>query len=102
MEKFNAREFLENLFIDEVERKVAREILAERGRSVRLAHGGDTEAFDRGNTRNDWVSYVTAYTGRAADKVSRNEREGQMFRENMIKAAALCLSAVINHDKGYC
>lgn len=58
--------------------------------------------FDKTNSKNDWVSYVAAYTGRAADRVARNEKEGQTFRTNMIKAAAICLAAVEAHDAGYC
>ena len=58
--------------------------------------------FDKGNTRNDWIAYVNAYTGRAAAKVRRNEKEGQDFRDLMVKASALALAAVEAHDKGYC
>lgn len=82
--------------------EVLRELLDERIRQLNLGHGGDTEEFDRGNSRNDWIAYVNAYIGRASEKVSRNEREGQQFRENMIKAAALCVAAIEAHDKGYC
>jgi hypothetical protein len=74
----------------------------ERDRQIDLAHGGDTEQFDKNNSANDWIAYINAYTGRAARKVYRNDREGQQFRENMIKAAALCIAAVEAHDKGYC
>jgi hypothetical protein len=78
------------------------EVAAERQRQAALAHGGDTEEFDRSNSRNDWIAYVNAYMGRAAEKVLRNEREGQDFRVNMVKAAALCIAAIEAHDKGYC
>ena len=78
------------------------EVLAERKRQQALAHGGDTEEFDRGNSQNDWIAYINAYVGRAAQKVFRNEREDQTFRENMLKAAALAVAAVEAHDKGYC
>lgn len=78
------------------------DVIAERAKQRVLAHGGDTDAFDKSNSRNDWVAYVNAYTGRAAEKVYRNERECQTFRENMVKAAALCLAAIEAHDKGYC
>lgn len=81
---------------------VLQEIERERERQAQLAHGGDTEAFDKSNSQNDWVAYVAAYTGRAADKVFRNERENCTFRENMLKAAALCVAAIEAHDKGYC
>ncbi len=63
--------------------------------------GGDTEEFDKTNSKNDWVSYITAYAGRAAN-VARNEREGCEFRCCMLKVAALAISAIKAHDKGYC
>lgn len=86
----------------EIRERAADLIMIERERQISLAHGGDTEEFDRGNSQNDWIAYVNAYTGRAAQKVFRNEREGQTFVENMTKAAALCLAAVEAHLKGYC
>ena len=45
---------------------------------------------------------IAAYVGRAADKVARNEKEGQTFRANMVKVAALALAAIEAHDSGYC
>ena len=87
--------------MDSTRQKVVDDILAERERQVALAHGGNTEAFDKSNSKNDWISYVAAYTGRAAEKVLRNEREGQHFRENMVKAAAIILASLEAHDKGY-
>lgn len=57
--------------------------------------------FDKNNTRNDWIAYINAYTGRAAQKVFRNQREGQSFRDNMVKAAALALAAIESYDEGY-
>lgn len=81
---------------------IIQQILAERERQLHLAHGGDTEAFDKGNSKNDWIAYVNAYIGRAAEKVFRNEKEGHEFRANMVKAAALCVAAIEASDKGYC
>ena len=79
------------------------EILQERKRQIDACqHGGDTNQFDKGNSQNDWIAYLNAYIGRAADKVHRNEVEGQTFRRNIVKAAALCLAAVEAHDKGWC
>jgi len=78
------------------------QILVERKRQGTLAIGGDTDAFDRTNTQNDWVAYIVAYAGRAAQKVKRNERENQSFRDNIIKVAALCQAALEAHDKGWC
>lgn len=81
---------------------VAQELQAERARQKALAHGGDTDKFDKSNSRNDWIAYVGAYTGRAAEKVLRNERENQDFRQNMVKAGALVIAAIEAHDAGYC
>ena len=58
--------------------------------------------FDMTNTKNDWVAYVNAYTGRAADKVRRNKREDQNFRANMIKAGGLIIAALEAQEKGWC
>jgi uncharacterized MAPEG superfamily protein len=63
--------------------------------------GGNTEEFDKANTPNDWVAYVTAYAGRAAS-VARNEREGCEFRASMLKVAALAIAAINAYDQGYC
>ena len=82
--------------------KVVADIVAERNRQISLSHGGDTDKFDKGNSRNDWIAYLNAYSGRAAQKVFRNEKEGQDFRTNMVKTAALCVAAIEAHDKGYC
>lgn len=82
--------------------KIIAEVVAERERQDALAHGGDTEAFDKGNSRNDWIAYLNAYSGRAAQKVYRNEVERQEFRRNMVKVAALAVAAIEAHDKGYC
>lgn len=58
--------------------------------------------FDKTNSQNDWVAYIAAYSGRASQKVARNEREGQTFRENMVKVAALAQAAIEAYDAGYC
>lgn len=71
------------------------DVLAERDRQ------GNFKDFDKSNTKNDWVSYISAYSGRAAAKVARNQRENQTFRENMVKTAALALAAIEAHDSGY-
>ena len=79
------------------------EVMKERERQIESCkHGGDTDSFDKSNTKNDWVGFVSAYAGRAADKCFRNEREGQSFRENMIKVAALAIAAVEASDNGNC
>jgi hypothetical protein len=78
------------------------DVIVERERQLELAHGGDTETFDKGNTQNDWVAYISAYSGRASQKVARNERQNEEFRANMVKTAALAIAAIQAHDKGYC
>ncbi len=89
-------------YMEDVLMNAISDIVDERSRQVKLAHGGDTEAFDKANSRNDWIAYINAYTGRAANKCFRNEKEKQSFRDNMVKAAALCVAAIEAHDKGYC
>ena len=78
------------------------DVAAELVRQEDKKHGGDTEEFDKGNTRNDWIAFLSAYSGRGAAKVFRNERQDEGFRENMVKVAALALSAIRAVDKGYC
>lgn len=76
-------------------------IVEERARQVLIEHGGNTDEFDKGNTRNDWVAYITAYAGRAGAN-GKNERQGENFRQNMIQVAALAVAAIEAHDKGWC
>lgn len=73
------------------------DILTERAKQV-----DQFEDFDKSNSKNDWIAYLNAYSGRAAAKVHRNAREGYDFRSNMVKTAALALAAVEAYDKGYC
>ncbi|GAG53417.1 unnamed protein product, partial [marine sediment metagenome] len=47
--------------------KILQEIKAEREHQTELMHGGDTEEFDKTNSQNDWVAYITTYAGRASD-----------------------------------
>ena len=63
--------------------------------------------FDKSNTRNDWVAYITSYAGDAAEKVKKKElnsqaEEDHRFRDNMIKVAALAVAAIESHDNGSC
>lgn len=80
---------------------VYHDIQTERAVQRAKAHGGDTDAFDKGLTRNDWVAFVSTYAGRASTAF-RNKHEGQDFRENMVKVAALAVAAIEAHDKGWC
>ena len=81
---------------------IAAEVVAEVERQRSLSIGGDTAVFDASNSKNDWVAYIAAYAGRAADKCVRNEREEQDFRVNLLKTAALCVSAIAAVDAGHC
>lgn len=76
--------------------RIADEVVAEVYRALAKLPQG----FEERNTRNDYIAYINAYTGRAAAGVLRNEREGQDFRENMVKAAGLALSAIAAFDRG--
>jgi hypothetical protein len=77
-------------------------IKEERSMQITRSHGGDTPEFDKENTQNDWVAYIAAYAGRAADKVARNDREGQTFDDNIVKVAALCVAALQARREGLC
>jgi hypothetical protein len=57
--------------------------------------------FDAANSQGDWVSFVTAYAGRASQRVFRNKREGQGFRSSMVKVAATAIAAIEAHDAGH-
>lgn len=91
----------------EQRQEILGEILGERERQVELAHGGDTDSFDRTNSMNDWVGYICSYAGRAAAKVFRNQRETPdmddrgRFRSNMVKTAAIAIAAIEAHDNEY-
>jgi hypothetical protein len=83
--------------------KVLQEIVAERERQESLSFSDKpADEFDKDNSQEDWVAIVVAYAGRAAGKVARNRQEGQSFRENMVKVAAVALAAVEAHDRGRC
>lgn len=73
-------------------------ILHEIGEErLRQTQNQTTNELDETNTPNDFVAYITAYAGRAAAKCPRNERQGENFRENMIKVAALAVAAIQTH-----
>jgi len=76
---------------------ILEEIAAERERQGRLAFD---RQHDRANTESDWVACIAAYLGRAPCVVRRNTREGQGFRENMVKVGALAVAAIEAHDEG--
>jgi len=51
--------------------------------------------FDDNNTLNDWVTYITIYTGQAA----RMDVPPENQRKNMLKAATLAVAAVASFDR---
>ncbi len=81
--------------------RIIQEFKEERQRQKGLAFGGDTENFDQTNGQGDWVSYICAYAGRAPVRVFRNKREGQSFRECMVKVDALAIAAIEAYDAGF-
>jgi len=79
-------------------------ILDERLRQMALkfSDGSDSLTNDMQNSRNDWVGFIIAYAGRAVNRCHKNQIEGQNFRKNMIKVAALAVAAIEAHDKEWC
>jgi hypothetical protein len=75
------------------------DIIKERARQKKILNLDD---FDKGNSQNDWVSYITAYAGRASQKVLKNEKQNENFRDNMIKVGALAVAAIEAYDNKYC
>lgn len=77
--------------------EVLREVGEERERQ-KAAFRSDFAVSD-----NDWVAFVTAYAGRAAQGVVRNDMEDprsqrERFRQRMLQVAALAVAAVEAHD----
>lgn len=82
---------------------ILKEVLEERIRQIeKCRHDGDTDEFDKSNTRNDWICYITGYASRVADKLFINKKDSPDFRTNMKKVAALAIAAIEAHDQGWC
>lgn len=73
----------------------------EEEREKQLKWGSDS--FDKTNTKNDWVAYITSYAGDAAEKVRKKEstkddlyeeNEYYRYRKNMLKVAALAVASI--------
>lgn len=60
----------------------------------------DWSKLDEINTRNDFVSYIVAYAGRAAN-CGRNQDPTLDFREMMVKVGALSLAAIEAYDRNF-
>jgi len=69
--------------------KIIEEILAEREYQDHK-WGGD--AHDDSHSSIDWVAFITKHLGRAV--------EGNTFRQQMVKVAALAVAAAEWHDRG--
>jgi hypothetical protein len=80
------------------------EVINERKRQMGDPQPGKVkinwQQLDRLNTRNDWSSYITRYTGRATDERALSGWTPESFRTNMIKVAATALAAVQAFDEG--
>ena len=72
--------------------QVLREIEWEQKR----AHDTWGPDFDKANTANDWIAYITRYAGMAVTFPFDQTR----FEDSMIKAAGLCLCAVVESRRG--
>lgn len=75
------------------------DILEEINLEVLKAQFNLPPGYEEQNMPNDFIAYATAYLGRAAQGVFRNEKEGCDYRQNMIKAAGILVSAIVSYDK---
>lgn len=71
------------------------DIRAERERQKTIPAVAE---LDKTNTVNDFVAYISAYAGRAADKVLRNEKEGVTSRDMFVKVGAIAVAAIEKLD----
>lgn len=56
--------------------------------------------FDDKNTPNDWVTYMMYYLGQATAMDRETRRfDGKRFREELLKAATLCVAALEAFDR---
>ncbi len=74
------------------------EVSAERTHQKKLEATGVIPGR-HSNNANDFVALIAAYAGRAAERCPRNERQGEDFRCNMLKVAALAVAAIEAHDE---
>jgi hypothetical protein len=78
-----------------VQAKVIADIVAAR----EAANAGGNGARDLEWSQNDWLAFVNAYLGRASQGVYRNEKEKQSYRDNLVKAGGLIVSALVAYDR---
>ncbi|MCK5615822.1 hypothetical protein KAR91_78890 [Candidatus Pacearchaeota archaeon] len=74
---------------------IPEQIFSERNRQQQL-WGND---FDDKNTANDWVAYIGNYVNLAAYSGREAKYTPARFRENLIKAATLCIAAIEAVDR---
>lgn len=87
---------------DPVRAKVLADIAVERELQISTPMAGThTDEFDKTNRANDWIAYIMAYAGRAARRVYRNQKEGQNYRDNLVKTAAIAVAALEAYDRGW-
>jgi len=55
--------------------------------------------FDDKNTANDWVAYICRYVAEGAYGGRQNKYTPERFKEHLIKAASLCISAIITIER---
>lgn len=55
--------------------------------------------FDDKNTANDWVAYITRYVAEGAYDGRGGNYTPERFRKHLIKAAAICVSAIETIDR---
>tara|TARA_R110000824_G_scaffold307385_1_gene494869 strand:- start:13 stop:249 length:237 start_codon:yes stop_codon:yes gene_type:complete len=71
-------------------------ILAEIERQRNLPNAAEIAATEAENSTNDRIAIAIAYLGRASEKVHRNERDGCIPKDNLVKAAAVICAAIDN------
>jgi hypothetical protein len=71
------------------------EIISEVDRQMRLWG----TSFDDKNTANDWVAYICNYVASGAYSGRQAKYTPTRFREHLVKAAALCVSAILAIDR---
>lgn len=80
-----------------VQDKVIADIVAAREAAGAKGNAND----DLTHSGNDWIAFITAYLGRAARGVYRNDKEGQQYRDNLVKAGGLIVSALVAYDRSH-
>ena len=88
--KKRAIELKKDLSFDEIVYLVQQ----ERDTQRKLAFNDNTDDFDKQLKANDFIALSMSYLGRAVQKSFRNDREGQLYRDNVIKGIALLFASL--------